>query len=499
MQSSSASSGNAGIAKTLESLSDQDLIALRADVKWAKTRLDHQRVPPGDWWTIWLLLAGRGAGKTRLAAETLREWAWANPNTRWLVAAPTFADVKDVCFEGESGLLNVIPRGLVSKYNKTDLELILVNGTLIKGVSAEDPNRFRGAQYHGGWLDEFAAWQYAQESFDVLMFGQRLGKHPRLILTTTPKPKQIIRDLVAREGKDVTVTRASTYANIANLAPTFREQIIKYEGTQVGRQEIHAELIGAEENSIIKRSWFEVWPHDEALPYFESIVVSLDTAMTEETRDKKTDETDFTACTTWGLFIDDDGKKNILLLDCWAKRLGMPELITAAHREMESRYGEVKIMGHNGRIVPKRGKKPNLLIIEDKGSGISLRQVLAREGVLTYPYNPGRAGKLDRLHAVSHLFSNGVVWVPESSQPHLSGQPISWADESLDANTMGLISQICAFTGNGSLKHDDYVDSTTQALRYFSDRDQIRTSKKHEREFVEDRVEGPKRQNPYAA
>ena len=113
---------------------------------WLVQAHDHQILPPGDWWSIWLLLAGRGAGKTRTAAEQLGWWAWSYPGTRWLVAAPTSSDVRSTCFEGDSGLMSVIPQPLVRDYNKALHELYLINGSLIKGIPASEPERFRGPQ-----------------------------------------------------------------------------------------------------------------------------------------------------------------------------------------------------------------------------------------------------------------------------------------------------------------------------------------------------------------
>ncbi|NBV97822.1 MAG: hypothetical protein EBT30_09835, partial [Verrucomicrobia bacterium] len=121
---------------------------------WLTKALDHQILPHGDDWSIWLMLAGRGAGKTRTAAEQIAWWAWSYKATRWLVSAPTSSDVRGTCFEGDSGLLNVIPPVLVADYNKALHELRLTNGSLIKGIPASEPERFRGPQFHGGWCDE---------------------------------------------------------------------------------------------------------------------------------------------------------------------------------------------------------------------------------------------------------------------------------------------------------------------------------------------------------
>lgn len=455
---------------------------------WIHKRLEHQVPPPGDW-TIWLLLAGRGAGKTRTAAETLGAWACMQPNTRWLVSAPTYGDLIGVCFEGESGLINCIPRDLVAAYNKSDVELKLTNGSLIKGITAEKPERFRGPQFHGGWLDELAAWQYADEAFDLLMFGMRLGSSPKLICTTTPKPNTIIRNLLKREGKDVIVTRASTYANLANLAPTFRDQILRYEGTTIGRQEIHAEVINPEEMGVIRRSWIKQWPADRPLPELEFIVMSLDTAFTEETGSGA--DPDYSACTVWGVFSPKADRRDVILLDCWQERLGFPDLITRTKKELKAVYAPrersvLKPM-FGPAYMEDSGRKPDVLLIEDKGSGISLRQALGREGIISAPYNPGRAGKLDRLHAVSPLFAAGRVWVVESSK--VPGQFVSWAEP--------MIEQLCTFSGSGSIPHDDMMDAAVQGLRYIADRDMIRVTRPEapEPRQHDDRPKG----NPYAA
>ena len=285
------------------------------------------------------------------------------------------------------------------------------------------------------------------------------------------------------------LTLASTYDNIDNLAPSFKKQILQYEGTKIGRQEIHAEILDPEESGIIKRDWIKLWPANKPLPQFEYIVTSLDTAFTEETRDKKKGDPDYSACSVWGLFRHDN-KPAILLLDCWQERLGLPDLIERVKEEMRVQYGDgdqkpliAPIIGPKSSYLV--GRKPDLCLIEDKGSGISLRQTLAREGIIAYPYNPGRADKLTRLHAVSHLFLHGYVWVVESEKR--AGQPKTWAEP--------LISQLCSFTGEKSIKHDDLMDSATQAIRLISDKNMLSAT-------VPLKEDVPRRQkaivNPYA-
>ena len=427
----------------LNSLPSEHQAALKARIAWLARAGGHQIEPKGDWWTVWLLLAGRGAGKTRCAAEWIWWNAWSNPNTRWLVSAPTSADVRDTCFEGDSGLMNVIPHELVEDYNKSYHELKLINGSIIKGISASEPARFRGPQFHGGWCDELAAWDYLDDAWDMLNFGMRLGERPQIICTTTPKPKPLIVDLISRDGDDVVYTSASTYDNIDNLAPTFKKQILQYEGTSIGRQEIYAEMIDPEEAGIIKRPWFRLWPADRPLPRFQFIVQSYDCATSDKTHN------DPTAMTVWGVFKPSDDKPvSVMLIDCWTEHLQYPELRPRVVEEYGSIYGDEDEWGV--------GKKVDMVLIEDKSAGISLIQDLQRAGLPVRSYNPGKADKMMRLNIISPLIEKGRVYLPESTNN--AGCARDWCEP--------LINQLCSFP---EVRHDDLVDSTTQALRILRD------------------------------
>jgi len=481
------------IQSSLAQLEVSDLELLAWKLKWKATARPEQLTPKGDWST-WLILAGRGFGKTRTGAEDIAKYAVTNQGVRCGVIAPTSSDVRRVCFEGESGLLSILPQSQIESYNKSLAELTMTNGSIISGFSAEEPSRLRGPQFHRVWCDELAAWQYVEETWDMMRFGLRLGDNPQVVVTTTPRPIELVRKLIKDAEKPksrVLVTRGATYDNAENLAKTFLEEITQYEGTQLGRQEIYAEVIDPEESGIIKRSWLKLWSKDKPLPSFEYIVMSLDTAFSEKTTDRKSHDPDYTACSVWGVFRQDK-KPAFLLLDCWQDRLGMPDLIERVKKEMVVRYGDDDMKPVIKPLVgPKQsyltGRSPDLLIIEDKGSGISLRQMLSREDILAYPYNPGNADKLQRLHAVSHLFAHGFVWVVESDKR--PGNPRSWADP--------LISQICSFHGERSIKHDDFVDSTTQALRLLADRNTLSVTKPVQKAV--EREHKPRLVNPYAA
>lgn len=454
---------NVPLEDVLVSLSDADRAFLAWQTRWLATARPQQ-IPPEDGWTEFGAMAGRGFGKTRVGAEWLGRVAYEDPEALpRCVVAPTQADVRFTCFEGESGLLNVIPPECVEKYNASDLILTLSNGATIRGFSAEKADRLRGPQHADAWCDELAAWgKDAVDTWDMLQFGLRLGPHPRVMWTTTPKPVEIVRKLtVPQEGR--IIVHGSTYDNAANLPKSFFKALEQYAGTKIGRQELDGELLDPEEAGIIKRSQFRLWPAKTPLPKFDWIIMSLDTAYTEKTVDKKGDA-DPTASTVWGVF-NHEKRSNIMLLDCWDDHLGLPELIRKVRREMNTAYGDdedaalIKPMFGSAKPLTS-GRKPDILLIEDKGSGISLRQMLMEHGLEAYAYNPGRADKLSRLHVVSPVFAQKRIWLPESEKK--PGTFRTWCEP--------LVAQLCTFTGEGSIKHDDYVDATTQALRLCLDK-----------------------------
>lgn len=451
------------VKAAMRTMSDQDVLAMAHIIQWGAMRHEYQVVPAGNWST-WLVLAGRGTGKTRLGSEFSFARCVAAPagsGYRHLVAAPTNGDIRSVCFEGDSGLLAVIPPALIQSHNKTNQEIILHNGALIAGIAAEQARRFRGPQWHSAWADELAAWgdngKDPQYAWDMMTFSVRLGNDTRKIATTTPKPIPLIRGLV--KDPNVIVTTASTYVNIDNLSPDFAKEIMKYEGTKIGRQEIHAEVLDSEEDGIVKRKDLRLWPAGKAFPAFDYIVMSLDTSFSEESYDPKKRESDPSACSVWGGFRL-DGKPGIMLLDCWQEKLGFPALVAKVKKERENRYGEDdrKPLIRPAKGPPATidvGKGIDLTVIEDKASGPSLRQQLAHDGIPCFPYNPGKSDKLTRLHIVSPLPANGMIWIPESLKN--PGKFMSWAEP--------LIEQLCGYSGEGTLLHDDLLDTTTQAWR----------------------------------
>src|SRR6185437_12677383 len=239
---------------------------------WARPN----QLPPDGAWRVWLLLAGRGFGKTRTGAEWVRAQIEENGARRIALVAPTAADVRDVMIEGESGLLAVAAPGMRPDYEPSKRRLTWPNGAVATCFSAEEPNRLRGPQHDAAWCDELAAWRH-EEAWDMLMLGLRLGADPRCVVTTTPKPIRLIRQLLGDRG--AVVTRGSTYDNAANLAPAFLAQIVRrYEGTRLGRQELDAEVLDDVPGALWTREAIDRAKVAVA-PALRRVVVAIDPAV----------------------------------------------------------------------------------------------------------------------------------------------------------------------------------------------------------------------------
>lgn len=291
-----ASTTASQIKRLAASLTKQEADALIYDWKfWGRP---NQFAPEGDW-TYWLALAGRGFGKTRLGAEFVRAEVEAGRAKRVALVAPIASDARDVMVEGESGLLNVCPPNNRPLHEPSKRRLTWPNGAMATTYSADEPERLRGPQHDLAWCDELAAWRYPA-AWDMLQFGLRLPNiKPRCVITTTPKPVRLIRDLVA--DPTCVVTRGSTYENRTNLAPSFFGQIVRrYEGTRLGQQELLAELLEEAEGALWNRALIEKHRVKKA-PDLKRIVVAIDPAVTSN------EQSDETGIIVAGLGRDDRG------------------------------------------------------------------------------------------------------------------------------------------------------------------------------------------------
>ena len=235
-----------------------------------------QRAPADDEWDYWALFAGRGFGKTRTGAEWVIDQA--RVHARGALVGPTAADVRDIMVEGESGILACARSSFRPEYQPSKRRLVYPNGATQYCYSADEPERLRGPQHHYGWADELAAWRYIQYAWDMLMMGMRLGEHPRICVTTTPRPLPLIKEL-AKDARCRTVS-GSTYANLHNLAPTFARTVIdRYAGTTLGRQELDAEILSDLPGALVRMRHIERG-RVAAAPELDQIIVGVDPAGT---------------------------------------------------------------------------------------------------------------------------------------------------------------------------------------------------------------------------
>ncbi|MGO8683979.1 MAG: DNA-packaging protein [Thermoleophilia bacterium] len=286
-------------AAILASLSDEDANLLYYDWQfWARPQ---QLAPPGEW-LVWLVLAGRGYGKTRVGAEFIRAFCTTHPRSRAALVAATFADGRDAMVEGDSGLLSVTAPAEMrggkadAAWNRSLGELYFANGSRARIYSSEKPGQLRGPQHGVAWCDEAAKFADASSgttedtTWSNLMMGLRLGSHPRCVVTTTPRPNRLIKQII---DKPMTVTtRGTTFDNLENLAPTFRAEILsQYEGTRLARQELYAEILEDVPGALWTLKQIEDLTVDAA-PELARIVVAIDPAVSSK---ENSDETGIVA------------------------------------------------------------------------------------------------------------------------------------------------------------------------------------------------------------
>lgn len=248
---------------------------------WARPN----QLPPPEPWSTWLVLAGRGFGKTRAGAEWVRSVACgptplaAGKHRRIAVVAETAADARDVLVEGESGILAVHPPDFRPLYEPSKRRLTWPNGAVATLFNAVEPDQLRGPQHDAALCDELAKWRYARETWDQLQFGMRLGDHPQRVVTTTPRPIPLIREIM--KDAHTIVTRGTTMDNAANLAPAFMQQIVeRYEGTRLGRQELMAEILDDVPGALWTREMIDGPPDQprrvKDAPALRRVVVAVD-------------------------------------------------------------------------------------------------------------------------------------------------------------------------------------------------------------------------------
>jgi phage terminase large subunit-like protein len=291
--------------KAVELIRELKLRSEKAKYDWFSIARENQILPDGFDWVYWLILAGRGFGKTRTGAETVRHWVMRKRYLYVNLIGATADDARDIMIEGESGILAICPRDDRPVYKKSERKLIWPNGHVSLIFTADEPDRLRGKQHSHLWADELAAWRY-EDAWDQAQFGLRLGLHPQAVITTTPRPTKIVKEIAA--GDSTIITKGTTYDNEKNLAPSFYKQIItKYEGTRLGRQELNAEILDDNPNALWKREWIEK-NRVHVMPDLIRIVVGVDPAVSSK------EDSDETGIVTVGMLRDNAGLEHYYVL-----------------------------------------------------------------------------------------------------------------------------------------------------------------------------------------
>lgn len=367
------------VRAALDSLSADELSAIVHD--WDLWARPEQLPPTGDDWATWLIMAGRGWGKTRTLAETTRRLVnQVGHGGRIAIIAPTAADTRDVVVEGESGILNVFPARQRPMYEPSKRRVTFHNGSLGVLYSAEEPERLRGPQHHHAVCDEIAVYPQPKELFDNLRFGLRLGTHPRMVCGTTPRAgSKLLIDMCA--DPNTRVTRGGTFANRDNLPASVLAEFERvYGGTRIGRQELDGELLLEADGALWRGQQIEALRVKTA-PELVRVVIALDPSVTSG---PDSDELGMIAA---GLGVDghgyvlDDGS-GVMAPDVWADR-----------------------------AVTKFDKWAADKIIGEANNGGDLIETVIRTVRRNVPYQKVHAsrGKITRAEPIAALYEQGKV------------------------------------------------------------------------------------------
>ena len=394
---------------------------------WARP----SQLPPGGDWVVWLILAGRGFGKTRTAAEWVQGEVQAGKRGRIALISKDPQDARDVMIEGRSGFLNIARPDWRPTYEPSKKRLTWKNGAQAVVYSGEDPDKLRGPEHDLIWGDELCAWRHPQETWDNARFGLRIkgprGDEPQAVITTTPQPIKVLKEIKA--DPDTVTTGGSTYENLANLAPAFRKAILsKYEGTRLGRQEIHAELMDEVEGALWSRELLESTRVRET-PDMRRIVVSVD-PMAKKDKKRKQSERE-TGITVVGLgedghgYVLDDRSVSNSKPDLWARRV-----ISAFHD-----WGADRVIGevNNGGDMVED-------VIHTRDPTIPVKMVHASRGKWT------RAEPISSLYEQGKIHHVGFFKDLETQLCTWSGEDNEPSPDRLDAVVWGLTETMLGLT-----------------------------------------------------
>jgi len=374
----------------IATLSDDEALDLQYTWEaWARDKQLAELEASGNW-VVWLILAGRGFGKTRTGAQQVIAWAHEDKHARIALVGRTAADVRDTMVEGESGILACSHPNFMPVYEPSKRRLTWPNGARATCYSAEEPKLLKGPQHTKAWADERAAWPKFStgDAWDDLMFGLRLGKKPQVVVTTTPRPTKEIKALIKQ--KTTRVTRGTTYENLENLAPTFRDQVVgRYEGTRLGMQELEGQLLDDNDRALWNREAMIEDLRVTQAPDLKRIVVGIDPSV-HDGSEAENEELAECGIIVGGLGIDGHGylidDKSIFASPLtWAR-----EAVTAYHKNKADRI--VAEINNGGALVE--------VVIRIVDKNVAYKHVHASRGKQTRAEPVSSLAEQGRLHHV---------------------------------------------------------------------------------------------------
>jgi phage terminase large subunit-like protein len=429
--------------EALSKLSEKELAALKWH--WPFWARPDQIAPPGQW-TTWLLLAGRGFGKTRCGAEWVQQMAKEHPGCRIALVAETAADVRKVMVEGDSGILSIASPDFMPVYSPANRQLTWPNGSIALTYNATQPDQLRGPQHHYAWSDEIAKWQYIQDSWDQLQFGLRLGEDPRQLVTTTPRPLALIKKLVV--DPHTVVTRGKTMDNAANLASPFLKQIEeRYGGTRLGRQELDGEILDDIPGALWQRVNIDETRLAECPDDLLRVVVAVDPAASSQ------EGSDETGIVVVGLARDKDGYARGYVLEDATLR-GSPEEWARKAVNMYRKWSADKIVAEKNQ-----GGEMVAAVIRAVDRSIPIKLVHASRGKVIRAEPISALYEQHRVHHVGR-FDELEDQMCTFSVDNIRGNGMGSPDR-VDALVWGLTDIFEKITGRRRIKETDTLTTSS--------------------------------------
>ena len=383
---------------------EQQLAAAR--IQWSSCQAREEQLPPEDEWSCLMYLAGRGAGKTRMAAEWLVWEAISRPKTRWAVIAPTMQSAISVCIEGDPGIISILNRyGFAFDFLRSRAELVLENRSIIFLYSAEEPDRLRGPQFHGAWFDELAAFS-KPEAYFLALPALRLGQNPQHLISTTPRPSPLIINLALVPNLRRIIRTGSTFDNEINLSPSFISDLKEsYGNSKFARQELYGEILNQLDGALFSKNNIDNnrWNNPNEKLYFYQTIIGVDPAVTYS------EDSAITGIVVVGQTQDG----HCYVLEDASMRAA-PEVWASKVVELTKKYPQSRVVAetnNGGDLVVSVLRQVDRNINVKKVTAISSKGLRAEPVSIAYSQ-----GRIHHIGEFPHLEEQMLYWIPGESR-----------------------------------------------------------------------------------